>query len=200
MMDCHTKLELCTSGSPVDGQGIRKKKYVSRSEFQESCKGKTLSCNNREHSSHFRQANFKYFYFFNCFRMSSNISLNCDSIKYDIIIVGAGISGLVAATRTLRKESTLKLLILEASERCGGQILSGDQGELGAEWIEESHTHIKNLCEELNIQLISRTIEDTNLKRIWDIDRGFWSFLVKYELNRYIKYIDTISKNYFRGR
>lgn len=132
--------------------------------------------------------------------MSSNISLNCDSIKYDIIIVGAGLSGLVAAARTLRKESTLKLVILEASDRCGGQILSGIHGELGAQWIEESHRHIRSLCEELNIKLITRTIRETNLKRIWDIDRGFWSFLIKYELNRFIKYIDTIAINHFRGR
>lgn len=121
-------------------------------------------------------------------------------MEYDIIIVGAGVSGLVAAARIFQKVSTLKLVVLEASDRCGGQILSGDQGELGALWIDETHNHIRFICEELNIQLISRTVEEPTLKRIWDIDRGFWSFLAKYELTRFIKYIDTINANFFRGR
>ena len=44
--------------------------------------------------------------------------------KYDVIIVGAGMSGLSAAYRILTQRPSTKLLILESRERVGGRIWS----------------------------------------------------------------------------
>lgn len=44
--------------------------------------------------------------------------------EYDVIIVGAGMSGLSAAYRILTQRPSTKLLILEARDRVGGRIWS----------------------------------------------------------------------------
>jgi len=66
---------------------------------------------------------------------------------YDVIIVGAGISGLSAAS-TLKKNHVGNILILEAADRIGGRVWTedpwGTKLEMGASWIhgiENSPTH-----------------------------------------------------------
>ena len=58
--------------------------------------------------------------------------------KYDVIIVGAGISGLAAAYE-LKKNPDIDVLVLEAGDRIGGRIWTvnpwGAKLELGASWI-----------------------------------------------------------------
>jgi monoamine oxidase len=72
----------------------------------------------------------------------------------DVIVVGAGISGLVAA-RTLLAAG-LTPLILEADERVGGRILTeevvaGVTVELGAQWIGDTHRRMFALAAELGV-------------------------------------------------
>lgn len=124
-----------------------------------------------------------------------------DSIQpeIDVIIIGGGISGLVAAYKILKKESTLRVLILEQNNRIGGQILSNDDDELGAKWFNENQYHIVNLCSELNIRLIRKHVLSENLIRLWDIDQDLFAPLAKFELHRFLKYIDLISIKYYPG-
>ncbi|GJF10910.1 monoamine oxidase [Mycolicibacterium cyprinidarum] len=73
----------------------------------------------------------------------------------DVIVVGAGISGLIAA-RTLLGAG-LTPLILEADERVGGRILTeevmpGLPVELGAQWIGDTHHRMFALAAELGVQ------------------------------------------------
>ena len=73
----------------------------------------------------------------------------------DVIIVGAGISGMVAARRVL--EAGLTPLVLEADERVGGRILTeevvaGVPVELGAQWIGDTHERMFRLAAELGVQ------------------------------------------------
>jgi monoamine oxidase len=73
----------------------------------------------------------------------------------DIIIVGAGLSGLYAA-RELKKAG-YEPLILEASDRTGGKILTesplpGIPLELGAQWIGDTHTRMFRLAAELGVE------------------------------------------------
>src|SRR6476620_12635368 len=73
----------------------------------------------------------------------------------DVIIVGAGISGMIAARKVL--EAGLTPLVLEADERVGGRILTqevmpGIPVELGAQWIGDSHERMFRLADELGVE------------------------------------------------
>lgn len=135
--------------------------------------------------------------------MSHVIDYSNDS--YDVIVVGAGLSGLVAGHKILSKEPTLKILVLEAATRIGGQIMSWHEGELGARTVADDHHHIRKLCGDLNISLESivvggeQTISGSGqLKRSWQIDEGFFAKLARFEVRRFIDYCDLISR--IRGR
>src|SRR3954447_14286677 len=72
----------------------------------------------------------------------------------DVIVVGAGLSGMIAARRLL--EAGLTPLVLEADERVGGRILTeevlpGVPVELGAQWIGDTHQRMFRLAAELGV-------------------------------------------------
>ncbi|HJR89110.1 MAG TPA: FAD-dependent oxidoreductase [Aeromicrobium sp.] len=74
----------------------------------------------------------------------------------DVIVVGAGISGLVAARKVLADGR--EPLVLEAADRVGGRILTeeplpGVFIELGAQWIGETHHRMRALAADLGVGL-----------------------------------------------
>ena len=74
-----------------------------------------------------------------------------------VIVVGAGVAGLVAAKRL--SDRGLDVLVLEARERVGGRIWShrmpnGEVVELGGEWISTSQGAVIGLANELGLGLI----------------------------------------------
>jgi monoamine oxidase len=73
----------------------------------------------------------------------------------DVIIVGAGLSGLIAAREVRR--AGLQPLVIEANDRVGGRILTaepvpGVQVELGAQWIGDTHERMFALAAELDVK------------------------------------------------
>jgi monoamine oxidase len=81
------------------------------------------------------------------------------SLEADVIIVGAGLSGMIAARKLL--EAGLKPLILEADERVGGRILTeevmpGLPVELGAQWIGDTHERMFRLAAELGVETFAQ--------------------------------------------
>ncbi|HTI75104.1 MAG TPA: FAD-dependent oxidoreductase [Mycobacterium sp.] len=77
------------------------------------------------------------------------------TLDADVIIVGAGLSGMIAARKVL--EAGLTPLVLEADERVGGRILTqevmpGIPVELGAQWIGDTHERMFRLAEELGVE------------------------------------------------
>lgn len=72
----------------------------------------------------------------------------------DVVIIGAGLSGLYAAREVLR--AGLEPLVLEADDRVGGRILTeriapGIEVEIGAQWIGDTHHRMRALAAELGI-------------------------------------------------
>ncbi|XP_062410643.1 probable flavin-containing monoamine oxidase A [Sardina pilchardus] len=80
---------------------------------------------------------------------------------YDVVIVGAGLSGLNAAHLLLQRDANLKVLVLEGKERVGGRTLTQDvpaaggldRWDLGGQWVSSSQTHVMQLIEELGLEV-----------------------------------------------
>ncbi len=72
----------------------------------------------------------------------------------DVLVIGAGLSGLIAARAVL--QGGLTPLILEADSRVGGRILTEELAglpmELGAQWIGDTHHRMFALAAELGVE------------------------------------------------
>ncbi|WP_209123719.1 FAD-dependent oxidoreductase [Alkalihalobacillus sp. BA299] len=75
----------------------------------------------------------------------------------DVVIIGAGLSGLAAAHEL--KKADLSFGVLEARERSGGRLFSltevGFGLDLGAQWVSSSHLRVIQLIDEYGLKLIS---------------------------------------------
>ena len=82
--------------------------------------------------------------------------------KYaDVIIVGAGISGLVAAECLKSRDSNLNVLVLEAASQIGGRTSGAEvkiandpsqEVDVGGEWISGSQVNLLQLVDRLGLQ------------------------------------------------
>lgn len=110
--------------------------------------------------------------------------------KVDVLIVGAGISGLTSAYKLIRTDPSIHIRVLESSNCLGGEIKTHNLGELGAKWYTEDQYHIHRLYKSLNLVANKRVILAPHLKPCFEIDRGMFGFLAKFELNRYINALE----------
>ena len=82
-----------------------------------------------------------------CKQMAQQLRKDLENLKNemeaDVIVVGAGISGLAAADSLKSHDASLRVLVLEASDQVGGRTLSckiGDKAfDLGGQWILHEH-------------------------------------------------------------
>ncbi|SCY28837.1 flavin monoamine oxidase family protein [Flavobacterium caeni] len=84
--------------------------------------------------------------------------------KAKVVVIGAGLAGLGAAYQL--RQRGIDCVILEAQGRIGGRVFSQRMDdlvvELGAEWVGESHTRIRELCVEFKLELQNNQM-DTGL-------------------------------------
>lgn len=119
---------------------------------------------------------------------------------YDVIIIGGGLSGLTTAYKILQKEPTLRLIILEENETIGGQITTTKfDNELGGKIIRFDNTHVFNLLTDLGVNMRRRPPSSKNLKRCWSLDEGRFAPIAKFELDRYIRYLNLQAQFFKSG-
>ncbi len=132
----------------------------------------------------------------------SNFSLakNQSLIGKDVIIIGAGISGLIAASTLIQKGANV--IILEAKNYIGGRIRTdrslGSPFEYGAGWIHgPSHDNpIRNLANRSNSSLFITEDDSCELfnlsgneidEKVWDKIEKVWEEITYNEIDRNTK-------------
>lgn len=81
----------------------------------------------------------------------------------DVVVIGAGLSGLVAA-RHLVRGGIERVVVLEARDRVGGRTVNHDIGggevaEGGGQWVGQTQTAVLGLCDELGVEIFPTFLE-----------------------------------------
>jgi monoamine oxidase len=81
----------------------------------------------------------------------------------DVIVVGAGLSGLMAARKVLKLDETASVVVLEARDRVGGRMFAQYAGgerkgwvDLGGQWLGEGQIRIRALAKELGLEIFEQ--------------------------------------------
>ncbi|XP_033104321.1 putative flavin-containing monoamine oxidase AofH [Anneissia japonica] len=126
----------------------------------------------------------------------------------DVVVIGAGIAGLVAVYHILKEKPDAKVTLLEAAEHAGGQIRSlqlqgasgADTWDIGASFIQRSQKCLMSLLSEFKLE----TLPPSKGKRILQLGDGTiksysgsipplpWSSLL--DLHRYMSKLEGSSK------
>jgi monoamine oxidase len=84
----------------------------------------------------------------------------------DVIVVGAGLSGLMAARKILQSHENASVVVLEARDRVGGRMFARQAGgarkgwvDLGGQWLGEEQARIRALAEELGLEIFEQYTE-----------------------------------------
>ncbi|GAX29588.1 monoamine oxidase [Fistulifera solaris] len=68
------------------------------------------------------------------------------TLKSDVIIIGAGLSGMTAAFQLLQQVNPPQVVVFEARNRIGGRIYTVEEGlDLGPTWFWSENKHVKEL-------------------------------------------------------
>jgi monoamine oxidase len=78
----------------------------------------------------------------------------------DVIVAGAGLSGLMAARKVIKSHKTASVVVLEARDRVGGRLVPRRAGgerkgwvDLGGQWVGEGHARMRALARELGLEI-----------------------------------------------
>lgn len=93
---------------------------------------------------------------------------------YDVVVIGAGLSGLTAAYDLLSVDPDLRVLVLEAKDRVGGRTLTmklktvkgTDSWDLGGQWVTDAQHHIMDLLLELGLDTFQQYDSGTKILQI----------------------------------
>ncbi|XP_022085207.1 probable flavin-containing monoamine oxidase A isoform X2 [Acanthaster planci] len=94
----------------------------------------------------------------------------------NVVIVGAGLAGLAAAHSLRSANQGISILVLEASDRVGGRILTRELKsntgrnfwDLGAQWISGSQIKMMQLIDQLDLQIYTQAETGAHLAHFGD--------------------------------
>ncbi len=111
-----------------------------------------------------------------CAMMDRFFGLEKSKLDQEVLVIGAGAAGLMAAYEL--KKAGIPFRLFEGSGRIGGRVYTlenfdseGHVAELGAEYFEEDHKLIFDLCKELNLP-IDEVKWDRGLEKQLTFSRG----------------------------
>lgn len=86
-------------------------------------------------------------------------------LNRDVVIIGAGVTGLTAATQL--RSAGLSVVVIEARDRVGGRLwtdhVDGQLFELGGQWVSPDQTALLETLDELGLSTYSRYREGENV-------------------------------------
>jgi putrescine oxidase len=86
-------------------------------------------------------------------------------IEKDVVVIGAGVAGLTAATRL--RAAGLRVAVLEARDRVGGRTWTNDIDgvtlEIGGQWVSPDQTALLETLDELGLQTYDRYREGSSV-------------------------------------
>ncbi|KAK1944983.1 Polyamine oxidase FMS1 [Phytophthora citrophthora] len=78
---------------------------------------------------------------------------------HDVVIIGAGVSGLRCANHLIHTKGVKDVIVVEASDRIGGRVMNntsfipGMSIEVGAEFMHGANTTLTRMAEQHNVGL-----------------------------------------------
>ncbi|XP_043490901.1 probable flavin-containing monoamine oxidase A [Polistes fuscatus] len=102
--------------------------------------------------------------------MNFNLYDEEDANDFDVVIVGAGLTGLTTAYNILKRKPSLNVLIIEGTDKAGGRVLSQNYSETF--YASLLQKHITRLIHTLNINTCSRQNIDWSGKKVFFTKNG----------------------------
>ncbi|GFN78483.1 amine oxidase [Plakobranchus ocellatus] len=94
--------------------------------------------------------------------------------RFDVIVIGGGISGLTAAYTIKKKRADAKVIVIEGKDRVGGRTLTvplvgangADRWDLGGQWVGACQTHVIQLLKELGLETYPQYTSGQKLQQL----------------------------------
>lgn len=111
--------------------------------------------------------------------------------SYDVVVVGAGLSGLTAAHEIVTKHENANVCVLEARDRVGGRLCTvnvdlGDGNDyhcdIGGQWVVKQQEHVMRMLKELKIDTYKQFITGKSILHRRNTVVSYWG-IIPYNIN-----------------